>query len=256
MPLIYVIRAKCSFFITNEDWYIFLLITAFLCISHTKSQDCTSYPLHKEQLLSFVLVGPDPSYIFLGCCMSKDDKFRGIIISKQEISKCIVGIFKASCKTCKKQLPFVISAQTALVTPLKNISVLYVCQITLHLFLHQMLTCPWSIQSWQSNCLSTHIITSRQFWLCTSSLESPTVWRSRWIVLQTQKVTCLNEISSIAVVHFLLLSRALLVYGFTRSLAVKRRIKWHGMCSAHYSLMLKSSLEGEYNPSIARLNHL
>lgn len=156
-------------------------------------------------------MGPDTSDIFLGCSMLKAEKSRGIIISKQEILKCMIGSLKACYKTCKKKLPLVISTQTALVTLLKNISERYVRQAAFHLFLHQMLACPWSVQSWQSNCLSTYIIASRQFWLCSSSLESPTVWQSRWIILQTQKATCLNESSSIAVVHFPLLSRALLV---------------------------------------------
>lgn len=39
--------------------------------------------------------------------------------------KCVVGSFKAYCKTCKKVLLFVISAQTASVTVLKSVSVLY-----------------------------------------------------------------------------------------------------------------------------------
>lgn len=107
-----------------------------------------------------------------------------------------------------------------------------------------------------TNCLSTHIITCRQFQLCSSSLESPTVWQSRWIVLQTQKITFWNGSSSIAVAHFLLCSRALLEQGCTGSCAVRRRMKTYRMCLAHCTLMLKVSLEGEYTHLIARLNRL
>lgn len=74
--------------------------------------------------------------------MLKAVKSRGISISKQEMLKCMVGSLKACYKTYKKQLLFAISAQTALVTILENISVFYLFQASLNLSLHQMLACP------------------------------------------------------------------------------------------------------------------
>lgn len=116
---------ECSTLLfTNEDLYIFLLIAAFLCISRIKSQNVFNILYIKNSFSFFALVRPDPSDIFLGCSVLKVDKSRGIIISQQEMLKCVVGGFKAYCKTCKKVLLFVISAQTASVTVLKNICAL------------------------------------------------------------------------------------------------------------------------------------
>lgn len=107
---------ECSTLLfTNEDLYIFLLIAAFLCILCIKSQKIFHIMYRKNSFSFFALVGLDPSDIFLISSMLKVDKLRGIIISQEEMLRCMVGIFKACCKPCRKVLLFFCNQRSNLI---------------------------------------------------------------------------------------------------------------------------------------------
>lgn len=113
---------ECSTLLfTNGDLYIFILIAAFICISHIKSQNIF-HILYIKNSFSFFCFGMARYFRHCSNLFHVESwQIQRNNSSQEEMLKCIVGIFKACCKPCRKVLLFLISAQTSSVTVLENL---------------------------------------------------------------------------------------------------------------------------------------